>query len=426
MKVLIIGSGGREHALAWKISQSPMVKKIFCAPGNAGISQLAEIVPIKLEKKEQLLKFALENSIDLTVVGPEQPLNDGIVDLFLEKNLKIFGPTQAAARLESSKVFAKEFMKKYKIPTANYRTFNRNQKFDAERYINETPVPIVIKVDGLASGKGVLICESKEIAIAELDNIFVHQKFGEAGSSIVIEDYMVGEELSVFTIVDGENFLILPPAHDYKKILDGDKGKNTGGMGSYSPVPYVDEDLMNKIKRNIIKPTISGMIKEGSPFRGCLYFGLMVTETGPRVVEYNSRFGDPETQVVLPLIENDLVEIMLASIENRLNQIKLKVKDDEASVCVVLSSHGYPDDYEVGKKIFGLEKKFQDILIFHAGTKFDNGDVITSGGRVLGVTSSGRKEKFQQTVSNVYAAVEQITFDGAYYRSDIGKNVYFK
>lgn len=424
MKVLIIGSGGREHALAWKISQSPLVDKIFCAPGNAGIAQIAEIVPIKLEKNEQILKFALENYIDLTVVGPEQPLNEGIVDLFIENNLKIFGPTKAAARLESSKVYAKEFMKKYKIPTANYRTFDRSQKFEAERYINETPVPIVIKVDGLASGKGVMICDSKEIAIAELDNIFVRQKFGEAGNSIVIEEYIIGEELSIFVITDGENFLILPPAHDYKKILDGDIGKNTGGMGAYAPVPFVNEDLMNKIKRSIIKPTINGMRAEGIPFKGCLYFGLMLTETGPRVVEYNSRFGDPETQVVLPLIESDLIEIILASIENKIKDIRLNLNDN-AAVCVVLSSHGYPDNYEIGKRIYGLEKRFQDILIFHAGTKLDDGEILTSGGRVLGITSYGSKEKFQQVVSNVYSAVEQITFDGAYYRSDIGKNVKF-
>lgn len=424
MNVLIIGSGGREHALAWKIKQSPLVEKIYCVPGNAGIARLAEVLPLKLDKKEQILKFAKENSIELTVVGPEQPLSDGIVDLFLDNGLRIFGPTKQAAQIETSKVFAKEFMRKHNIPTANFRTFNRKQKFEAERYINEIPPPIVLKVDGLAAGKGVLICESKETAITELDNIFLNNKFGEAGNSIVIEDFMIGEELSVLVITDGENFVVLPPAHDYKKILDGDKGKNTGGMGAYAPVPFVDEELINKIKRTIIKPTISGLKSEGIPFKGCLYFGLMLTETGPRVVEYNSRFGDPETQVILPLIENDLVDLMLASIDNRINKVKIRVSD-LAAVCVILSSHGYPDDYEVGKKIYGLEKKFEDVLVFHAGTKLLGDDVITSGGRVLGITSFGKKEKFKQVISNVYHAVEQITFDGAYYRSDIGKNVTF-
>lgn len=424
MKVLIIGSGGREHALAWKIKQSPLVEKIYCTPGNAGISKIAEILPYKVDRKEQILKFAKENSIDLTVVGPEQPLSDGIVDLFLENDLKIFGPTKSAAQIETSKVFAKEFMKRHNIPTANFRTFNCKQKFEAERYINEIPPPIVIKVDGLAAGKGVLICESKETAITELDNIFLKNKFGEAGNSIVIEDFMIGEELSVLVITDGENFVVLPPAHDYKKILDGDKGKNTGGMGAYAPVPFVDEELMNKIKRSIIKPTINGLKSDGTLFKGCLYFGLMLTETGPRVVEYNSRFGDPETQVILPLIENDLVDLMLASIQNRINKVVLKI-NDMAAVCVILSSHGYPDEYEIGKKIYGLEKQFEDVFVFHAGTKLNNEDVITSGGRVLGITAIGRKEKFQQIVSNAYNAVEQITFDGAYYRSDIGNNVSF-
>jgi phosphoribosylamine--glycine ligase len=422
MNILVIGSGGREHALVWKIKQSPKVKNIFCAPGNAGIAQLADIVEIKPSDTEELIKFAKNNSIDLTIVGPEQPLTDGIVDAFESTGLKIFGPSMKASQLEGSKIFAKEFMMRHKIPTANFKTFGVETRYEAERYINEIPVPIVIKADGLAAGKGVTVCESKDTALDILDDLFTKKSFGQAGEKIVIEDFMVGEELSILVFTDGKDFVTLPPAQDHKRILDGDVGKNTGGMGAYAPTPFLSDELFEKIKRTIIKPTIYGMKKEGYPFKGCLYFGLMLTETGPHVVEYNCRFGDPETQVVLPLIQNDLVELMLASINGDISKIKL-ITSPATAVCVVIASRGYPDSYETGKPIFGLDQVVNnpDVYIFHSGTKKENDSIVTAGGRVIGVTAVGESDKLEETIMNAYRNVEKITFDGAYYRSDIGK-----
>jgi len=419
MKILVIGSGGREHALVWKIKQSPLVTKIFCAPGNAGISLLAELVPIKVTDLNSLLLFAKNEGIDLTVVGPEQPLTSGIVDLFESNGLQIFGPSKLAAELEGSKVFAKQFMKKYNIPTAEFRSFSSEERFDAERYINEIPVPIVIKADGLAAGKGVSICETKEQALETLDLIFRQKVFGEAGSKIVIEEYLIGEEASVFALTDGKEFIVLSPAQDHKRILDGDKGKNTGGMGAYAPAPVVSEEVLNKVKRDIIRPTLIGMSKEGRPYKGCLYVGLMITETGPKVVEYNCRFGDPETQVVLPLIDEDIVPFLVEVAGGKLSKTKINLKNTSA-VCVVIASGGYPDKYEIDKKIFGLDAVFDDnVIVFHAGTKYNKDVIVTSGGRVLGVTAFG--SILEDTISRAYRAVEKITFDGAYYRSDIGK-----
>ncbi|MDP2207986.1 MAG: phosphoribosylamine--glycine ligase [Bacteroidota bacterium] len=420
MKVLVIGSGGREHALVWKIRQSPLVTKIYCAPGNAGIGEIAELVPIKPNDFDSLIKFVKDNKIDFTVVGPEQPLIDGVVDEFEAVGLKIFGPSKSAAEIEGSKTFAKEFMVGNNIPTANFKSFSIENRFEAERYINETPVPIVVKADGLAAGKGVTICETKDAALDILDALFTKKILGTAGEKIVIEDFMTGEELSILTITDGTDFVILPPAQDYKKILDGDLGKNTGGMGAYAPTPFADESILDEIKRTIIEPTIYGMKKEGRPFKGCLYFGLMLTETGPRVVEYNCRFGDPETQVVLPLIETDLVELMLASINNKIGTIELRIKPI-STVCVVMSSRGYPDSYEVGKPITGFDKISDNVLIFHSGTIFENDAIVTAGGRVLGITALGNSYDFEETIHSAYRVVEKITFDGAYYRSDIGK-----
>lgn len=422
MNILIIGSGGREHALVWKIKQSTKVKTIFCAPGNAGIAQLAEIAEIKPTDTEELIKFAKNNSIDLTIVGPEQPLTEGIVDAFEANGLKIFGPSMKAAQLEGSKIFAKEFMTRHKIPTANFKTFGVETRYEAERYINEIPVPIVIKADGLAAGKGVTVSESKDAALDTLDDLFTKKTLGQAGEKIVIEDFMVGEELSILVITDGKDFVTLPPAQDHKRILDGNVGKNTGGMGAYAPTPFVSEELLEKIKRKIIKPTIYGMKKEGYPFRGCLYFGLMLTETGPHVVEYNCRFGDPETQVVLPLIQNDLVDLMLASISGDISKFKL-ITSPSIAVCVVIASRGYPDSYETGKPIFGLDNVVNnpDVYIFHSGTKKENDSIVTAGGRVIGVTAVGESAKLEETILNAYRNVDKITFDGAYYRSDIGK-----
>ncbi|MBU1299339.1 MAG: phosphoribosylamine--glycine ligase [Bacteroidetes bacterium] len=422
MNVLVIGSGGREHALVWKITQSKLVSKIFCAPGNAGIAELACLVEIKQTNIPELIKFVKDNKIDLTVVGPEQPLIDGIVDAFESERLMIFGPSKQAAELEGSKVFAKNFMSRNNIPTANFRSFEFEERFEAERYINEVPAPIVIKADGLAAGKGVTVCESKETALDILDEMFTKKSFGKAGEKIVIEDFMIGEELSILVVSDGKDFVVLPPAQDHKRVLDGDLGKNTGGMGAYAPTPFLDEKMLGKIKCTIIKPTVYGMAKEGKPFKGCLYFGLMLTQTGPRVVEYNCRFGDPETQVILPLIENDLVELMLASIRGEISRIKIKIKPVSA-VCVVLTSRGYPDSYEVGKPIFGFDKviNIPGLYIFHSGTKKENDTILTAGGRVLGVTAVGNLDNLEETIMTAYRNIEHITFDGAYYRSDIGK-----
>jgi phosphoribosylamine--glycine ligase len=355
-------------------------------------------------------------------VGPEQPLTEGIVEAFEDNDLKIFGPSMKAAQLEGSKIFAKEFMARHKIPTANFKTFGVETRYEAERYINEIPVPVVIKADGLAAGKGVTVCESKDAALDSLDSLFTKKTLGQAGEKIIIEDFMVGEELTILVITDGKDFVTFPPAQDHKRILDGDVGKNTGGMGAYAPAPFVSEELFEKIKRTIIKPTIYGMTKEGYPFKGCLYFGLMLTETGPHVVEYNCRFGDPETQVVLPLIQNDLVELMLASIEGDIAKFKL-ITSPSMAVCVVIASRGYPDSYETGKPIFGLDNVVNnpDVYIFHSGTKMENDSIVTAGGRVIGVTAVGESDKLEETILNAYRSVDKITFDGAYYRSDIGK-----
>ena len=421
MKILVIGSGGREHALAWKIKQSPIVREIYCVPGNAGIAALAEIVPISANDIDGILEFAKKKSIDLTVVGPEQPLTDGIVDLFEAHGLKIFGPSKLAAELEGSKVFAKQFMQKYSIPTAEFRSFSAAERFDAERYVNEIPVPIVIKADGLAAGKGVSICDTKEQALEALDLMFAKKIFGDAGSNIVIEEFLAGEEASVFALTDGKEFVVLSSAQDHKRILDGDKGKNTGGMGAYAPAPIVTEEILQKVKRDIIRQTLLGMAKEGRPYKGCLYIGLMITETGPKVVEFNCRFGDPETQVVLPLLDDDLVRIMLEVAGGKLSTTKAILKD-ASSVCVVIASGGYPDSYETDKQIFGLEAVTdEEVVVFHSGTKYNKDQIVTSGGRVLGVTAIGRRHDLENIIDKTYRAVEKITFDGAYYRSDIGK-----
>lgn len=419
MNILVVGSGGREHALVWKIRQSPRVKKIFCAPGNAGIEQLAECVPLKPTDTEALLKFAIGNDIDLTVVGPEQPLTEGIVDVFEQEGLKIFGPSRAAAVLEGSKVFAKQFMKKYKIPTAQFETFDCSHRSEAKRLITQLIPPVVVKADGLAAGKGVTICETHEEAFRALDELTEKKIFGPAGERVVVEEYLRGEEMSIFAITDGTNFLLLPPAQDHKRILDGDKGKNTGGMGAYAPAGT--KALLDEIIKTIIQPTIAAMANEGKPYKGCLYIGLMITETGPKVLEYNCRLGDPETQVVLPLIENDIVELFLAAISGTLYSTRLKRKAASA-VCIVIASAGYPDAYEIGKPIVGLDAQFEsDVMIFHAGTKREGDAILTAGGRVLGVTALGPEFELEETIGKAYHAVCRIMFDGAYYRSDIGK-----
>ena len=422
MNILVLGSGGREHALVWKLRQSPLVKNIYCAPGNAGIGQIAELVSIKPTDSKGLLKFAKDANIDLTVVGSEQPLVEGVVDAFEEKGFKIFGPTKAAAQLEGSKAFSKDFMDRQRIPTAAYKNFSRGEVEQAKQYIQTMNEPIVVKADGLAAGKGVLICNSRQEAELAVDAVMTRRAFGSAGDHVVIEEYLHGEEASVFVLTDGEKFTILASAQDHKRILDGDMGKNTGGMGAYAPAPIVTEFLLQRVIREVIQPTLSGMKQEGNPYRGCLYIGLMITQNGPKVLEYNCRFGDPETQVVVPLIDGDLAEIFLSIAERRLDPTRIKIHAASA-VCVVVASHGYPDEYQVGKTIFGLEKikPEEGAVVFHAGTKQNGENIVTAGGRVLGVTAIGYKSELERTIQEAYKAVEKITFDGAYYRSDIGK-----
>lgn len=421
MKVLLIGSGGREHALAWKLHQSPKVERLYCAPGNGGIGDLAELVPIKVDDLDGLLKFAKTGKIDFTVVGPELPLTLGIVDLFEKVGLRIFGPTQLAAEIEGSKVFAKHFMKKYKIPTAEFRTFDTARRYEAERYIDEIPAPIVIKANGLAAGKGAVVCETKDKALGVLREMMVEKRFGKAGEEVVVEEYLVGEEASILVVTDGTQFVTLPPAQDYKRILDGERGKNTGGMGAYAPTPFVTERILEKIKRSIIRPTLNGLAKEGRRYRGCLYCGLMLTKTGPKVVEFNCRFGDPETQVILPLVESDLAEVLFAAASGNLQNFQLKQRD-ATTVCVVLASGGYPDNYETGKEILGLDavSGTQEVIVFHAGTRHEGDKLLTDGGRVLGITAMSVGNDLESAIARAYQAVRKITYDGAYFRSDIG------
>ncbi len=416
MKILVVGSGGREHTLVWKIAQSPLIKEIYCAPGNAGISQLAECAPIKDTEIDQLLKFADKNQIDLTVVGPEAPLAMGIVNTFQSQGLKIFGPSRKAAELESSKSFAKYLMDKYHIPTAAYKTFDHYDK--ARKYLESSSIPIVIKADGLAAGKGAIVCFSQEEAQESLQKMMVKRIFGKAGNKVIIEEYLRGQEASVLAFSDGVNVLPFIPAQDHKPILDGDKGPNTGGMGAYAPAILIDDEMLDTIQQKILAPAIKGMALEDRPYRGVIYAGLMITRQGPKVVEFNCRFGDPETQAILPLIQNDIVPILIACSEGNISDIKIE-KNNKFAVCVIMASGGYPGHYEKGKKIIGLERKFEkEVTIFHAGTKFVEGNFVTNGGRVLGITALGNN--IREAIKRAYGAVGKITFDGAYYRKDIG------
>ncbi len=422
MNVLVIGSGAREHALVWKLKQSPKVTKIFCAPGNAGIGELAELVSLKSDDIEGLFQFARKNAIDLTVVGNEVPLVLGVVDRFEQSGMTIFGPSKLAAELEGSKVYAKHFMKRYNIPTARYETFTRVQFDEAKKYILAHAVPLVVKTDGLAAGKGAVVCATTHDALAALREFFGENIFGEAGSKIVVEEFMHGEEASVFVLTDGTQYVLLQPAQDHKQILDGDKGKNTGGMGAYAPAPIVTQEILQLVEKEIIQPTLEGMRKEGRTYKGCLYVGLMMTPDGPKVVEYNCRLGDPETQVVLPLVDGDLYDILFACATGHANTLSLK-HHHATAVCVVMASRGYPDGYETGKKIDGLEhvKADDGLVVFHAGTKKEGDSFLTAGGRVLGVTAVGYDHDLAGTIRLAYSGVQKITFDGAYYRSDIGK-----
>lgn len=426
MKVLVIGSGGREHALIYKIAQSPEVTKIFCAPGNAGISQLATCVDIKVDDLQGLLNFAKREQIDFTVVGPEQPLALGIVDLFTGYGFKIFGPNQKAAQLESSKVFAKELMAKYHIPTAPFRVFE--DFFDARNYVLQKGAPIVIKADGLAQGKGVVVAGTVNEAERALEKIMQEKVFGDAGKRVVIEDCLKGEEASILVFTDLVRIIPLASSQDHKRIFDQDKGANTGGMGAYSPAPIVTNELFTDFLVTIGYPLIDGLIKEHIDYRGVLYFGIMITQEGLKVLEFNVRFGDPETQVILPRLKSDLVEIMSATSEGHLSKfLKGSVLswDNRSSVCVVCSSGGYPGDYTKGKEIFGLDEaeSIPDVKVFHSGTKILTKDdkplIVTDGGRVLGVTGLGMN--LGEAIDKTYRAVAKIRFEGMHYRRDIGK-----
>ncbi len=423
MKVFVIGSGGREHALIWKIKQSPAVKKIYCAPGNGGIADLAECVNISADDIKGLLKFAKTKRIDLTVAGPEAPLVAGIVDAFEKEKLDIFGPRQQAAQLEGSKVFAKEFMTRWKIPTASFAVFTQMSK--AQDYIKSTNYPLVIKADGLAAGKGVLICQNFSQAQDAVVKIMQEKIFEEAGNKVVIEECLEGEEISLLAICDGHDYVLLASAQDHKRIFDDDLGPNTGGMGAYSPASIIDEGMLKKIEEVIIQPTIRGMEQEGNPFTGVLYAGLMITVESPMVLEYNVRMGDPETQAILPRLNSDLFKILFASARGKLKGQRLRW-DNRPCVCVVLSSGGYPGKYEVGKEIFGLESaaKERHTFVFHAGTKKEGNRFVTSGGRVLGVASLGKN--IAEAIPRAYQSVEKIQFDKCFFRRDIGAKAMMK
>ncbi len=425
MKVLIVGSGGREHTIAWKVSQSPRVTKLYCAPGNAGIASVAECVDIKVTDTPGILAFAKEQGIGLVIIGPENPLFAGLADELRAAGIPAFGPSGKAAAIEGSKVFAKELMAKYGIPTAPFKVFDDPSK--ARAYIEELSggseeLPIVVKADGLALGKGVYVCSTKSDALQAVQDMMVDKVFGDAGDRVIVEERLEGQEASLIVITDGTSIAPLTPAQDYKRINDCDEGPNTGGMGCYSPVPVVPPAVYDQVLDTIIRPAIAAMKAEGRTYTGALYTGIMLTKDGPQVIEFNARFGDPETQVTLPLLETDLVDIMLASLSGSLDSVSIKCYNG-CAVCVVAASGGYPGKYETGKPISGLDEAgaLEDVIVFHAGTKFRDGEIVTAGGRVLGVTAIG--DSFKTARDRAYAAVEKIRFDGMHYRTDIAKRV---
>lgn len=418
MKILMIGSGGREHALIKKLLESPKVEKIYCAPGNGGIACDAENVNISAMDIEGVVNFSKENKIDLVFVAPDDPLAAGMVDALEAEGIRAFGPKKAAAEIEASKVFSKNLMKKYGIPTADYQVFD-NSKDALDYVVNNNMAPVVVKADGLALGKGVLICQTVEDAKAAIHSIMDDKKFGESGSRVVIEEFLTGPEVSVLSFTDGKCVKPMVSSKDHKRALDGDKGLNTGGMGTISPNPYYTDEMAEICRKTIFEPTIEAMNKEGRTFKGCLYFGLMLTPKGPKVIEYNARFGDPETQVVLPRLETDLVDICEAVIDGTLGDLDIKWKKG-AAACVVMASGGYPESYKKGIEMSGLDEKggVEGAIVYHAGTKLENGKFYTNGGRVLGVTAVD--DTLEGALKKAYEAVEKISFEGAHYRKDIG------
>jgi phosphoribosylamine--glycine ligase len=422
MRVLILGGGGREHTICYSLSKSPKLEKLFCIPGNGGISEIAETIEnISVTDFDKIIKFCKENKIDLVIPGPEEPLVKGLKDSLNKEGIKVFGPDTVGALLEGSKSFAKEIMSKAGIPTAKFEIFDESSK--AKAYIEKKGAPIVVKADGLCAGKGVFVCETKEEAIRAIEKIMEEKIFGEAGNKVVIEEKLVGEEASYIVITDGYNFKALPTSQDHKRLLDNDEGPNTGGMGAYSPIPLIDKELKEKIEEKIIKPTLKILEKESHPYIGFLYAGLMIVNKEPYVLEFNCRLGDPEAQAILPRVESDFLEIIEMALEKNLNKIDLKEKS-ESAVCVVMASKGYPGKYEKGKKIEGLEKASQipGVIIFHAGTKKINNEFYTNGGRVLGVTALDKD--IPLAIEKAYKAVSMIYFEGAHYRKDIGKKAF--
>jgi len=420
MKVLIVGSGGREHAIAMSAAKSDKVEKMYCAPGNAGIAEYAECVAIGAMEFDKLVAFAREKAIDLVIVGMDDPLVGGLVDELEAAGIRTFGPRKNAAILEGSKAFSKDLMKKYNIPTAAYENFTNPEA--ALAYLETAKFPIVLKADGLALGKGVLICQNLEEAKEGVKTIMLDKKFGSAGNEMVVEEFMTGREVSVLSFVDGKTIKTMTSAQDHKRAGDGDTGLNTGGMGTFSPSPFYTEEVDNFCQKYIYQPTVDAMAAEGRVFKGIIFFGLMLTEDGPKVLEYNARFGDPEAQVVLPRMKNDLIEVAEACIDGTLNEIDLQFEDN-AAVCVVLASEGYPVSYEKGYPIEGFDefKKHEGYYCFHAGTKFDDGNIVTNGGRVLGVTAKG--DTLKEARKNAYAATEWVKFANKYMRHDIGKAI---
>ncbi len=416
MRILVIGSGGREHALTWKIKQSPQVSKIFCAPGNGGMASIATCVDIKADDIDGLVAFAEKEKIDLTVVGPEVPLVRGIADIFQDKGLMVFGPGREAARLEGSKIFAKEFMRRHDIPTADFEVFETMD--GALAFIRQAALPVVIKADGLAAGKGVMICQTLQEAEQALQQIMGDKIFQEAGQRVVIEECLEGQEVSILALSDGKNFVILDSSQDHKRIFDDDIGPNTGGMGAYSPAPVINRMILKQIETRVIEPTVIGMLRDGIPFKGVLYAGLMITPRGPQVLEFNVRFGDPETQAVLPRLKNDLVDVLTAACQGTLDSVILDW-DSRSCVCVVMSSGGYPGKYQKGFPIHGLDQiDAQDVVVFHAGTSRKGKELITAGGRVLGVTGLG--PTIEAAIHATYDVVDRIKFDHCFFRRDIG------
>lgn len=415
MNVLVIGSGGREHTLCWKLRQSPSVEKLYCAPGNGGTEPDAVNVDIEIDKNQAVVDFCVEKNIDLVVVGPEAPLAVGIADDLEAAGINVFGPSYAASRMESSKIFAKELMGRYNIPTASFRIFDDFKK--AEKYIASAEVPMVVKAYGLAAGKGVIIAESVKEATEAARDMLIHEMYGAAGQKIIVEEFLTGEEASILVVTDGENIIPLATSQDHKRAYDGDAGPNTGGMGAYSPAPVISGDLLEEIMRTAIRPTIEGLRAGNIVYKGVLYAGLMITDDGPKVLEYNVRFGDPETQVILPRMRSDLAELAMATAKGELEGMTMEW-DDRECVSVVLAAGGYPGKYENGKVISGIEEaRATGALVFHAGTRAENGNIVTSGGRVLNVVGMG--EDIKEAVKKTYAAVEKISFEGMHYRHDI-------